>query len=447
MTGPNDSQHPQQWYYARDGRQTGPVSSEQIKQLAASGDLVPDDLVWKEGMTTWAHARSVNGLFSAPSPAVPPPLPPSSTSGSERVPLGATSSSPCQIAAQPATEKDGEDDDSDMDDDDWETDEALLSNSVHGTYREWLEANVGDRIGVWKEKATRGVSWAQWLLALCFEEGIGVRQDDAAAMEWLRKSAEQEWADLQGFAAAQAMLGCRYLDGVGVPANETEAIRWYRKAAEQENGGGSLARYYLGRCYEDGRGVPQDTSEAAKLYRQAADNVWPADENAAAQLNLGHCYWNGKGVPQNYAEAVKWFRKAAERGLADAQVSLGKCYRDGQGVPQDFAEAVNWLRKAAEQGVAAAQSEVAFLYNEGRGVPQNCAEAMKWFHKAAEQGDVTAQFNLGFCYFNGKGVSRNPRRLRSGFAKPLSKAIPRHRIAWASATQKAKVFRMTLMRQ
>ena len=133
-------------------------------------------------MTAWGHARSVNGLFSAPSPAVPPPLLPSSTSDSELVPLGATSSSPCQIAAQPANEKDGEDDDCDMDDDDWETDEAILSNSVHGTYREWLAANVGDRIGIWKEKATRGVSWAQWLLARCFQEGIGVRQD--APQRW-----------------------------------------------------------------------------------------------------------------------------------------------------------------------------------------------------------------------------------------------------------------------
>ena len=78
-------------------------------------------------------------------------------------------------------------------------------------------------------------------------------------------------------------------------------------------------------------------SEAAKSYRQAADNVWPADENAAAQLNLGHCYWNGKGVPQNYAEAVKWFRKAAEQGLPTHKsasvfaTTSAKAYGGGQG--------------------------------------------------------------------------------------------------------------------
>jgi hypothetical protein len=52
-----------EWYYARDNRQMGPVSSVELKRLATFNELHPDDLVWREGMTEWAAARNVRGLF------------------------------------------------------------------------------------------------------------------------------------------------------------------------------------------------------------------------------------------------------------------------------------------------------------------------------------------------------------------------------------------------
>ncbi len=69
----------EQWYYARDGQRHGPVPEEELRQLAAAGKVRPADLIWKEGMTEWVPARSVQRLFAeASSPgaaAVPPPLP------------------------------------------------------------------------------------------------------------------------------------------------------------------------------------------------------------------------------------------------------------------------------------------------------------------------------------------------------------------------------------
>ena len=46
-----------------DNKQMGPVSSAELKRLATSGEIRPDDLVWREGMTEWAAARNVRGLF------------------------------------------------------------------------------------------------------------------------------------------------------------------------------------------------------------------------------------------------------------------------------------------------------------------------------------------------------------------------------------------------
>ena len=65
-----------QWYYSKNNQRQGPVSSEQLKQLAATGQLQPSDLVWKEGMAQWAAASSIKGLFAAPAAPPPPNFPP-----------------------------------------------------------------------------------------------------------------------------------------------------------------------------------------------------------------------------------------------------------------------------------------------------------------------------------------------------------------------------------
>src|SRR5215207_76054 len=60
------------WYYVRNGAQTGPVTFDELKSAAASGQLAPADLVWKEGTADWVTARTVPGLYNGPPP--PPPV-------------------------------------------------------------------------------------------------------------------------------------------------------------------------------------------------------------------------------------------------------------------------------------------------------------------------------------------------------------------------------------
>jgi len=95
-----------QWYYAQQGQRLGPVSSEQLKELAAAGRLQPSDLVWKEGMAQWAAADRIEGLFSAvqaPTPGSPPPLPPSGTGEMPPLSAAAAAQAPrANTAMQPA---------------------------------------------------------------------------------------------------------------------------------------------------------------------------------------------------------------------------------------------------------------------------------------------------------------------------------------------------------
>jgi hypothetical protein len=53
-----------EWFYTQNGQQApAPVSSSQLAQMAAAGQLQPTDMVWKEGMPNWAPASSIKGLF------------------------------------------------------------------------------------------------------------------------------------------------------------------------------------------------------------------------------------------------------------------------------------------------------------------------------------------------------------------------------------------------
>ena len=55
-----------EWYFSIDGQQFGPVSSKQLREMAATGRLKPSDLVWRPGLKTWVSAAKIKGLFPSP---------------------------------------------------------------------------------------------------------------------------------------------------------------------------------------------------------------------------------------------------------------------------------------------------------------------------------------------------------------------------------------------
>ncbi|MGJ8726613.1 MAG: DUF4339 domain-containing protein [Roseibacillus sp.] len=62
------------WFYAHNGEQRGPVSQEELTSLAASGQFTPaKDLVWREGMSDWKKVSEVPELnLSPPSTSTKP---------------------------------------------------------------------------------------------------------------------------------------------------------------------------------------------------------------------------------------------------------------------------------------------------------------------------------------------------------------------------------------
>jgi hypothetical protein len=64
------------WWYSKGERQFGPYSAAELREIAASGQIAPSDLLWKDGLPNWLRASSFKGLLPPPpAAAVPPPLP------------------------------------------------------------------------------------------------------------------------------------------------------------------------------------------------------------------------------------------------------------------------------------------------------------------------------------------------------------------------------------
>ena len=59
-----------EWYYAKDGKQEGPVSAAQLRHLASAGKLDPTDMVFKIGSKDWVEASTISGLFGGKSSSV-----------------------------------------------------------------------------------------------------------------------------------------------------------------------------------------------------------------------------------------------------------------------------------------------------------------------------------------------------------------------------------------
>src|SRR5687768_797585 len=112
-----------------------------------------------------------------------------------------------------------------------------------------------------RARAQSGEARAQFLLGLALEFGYaGLAKDNAEALRWFRKAADQ------GIGLPEAWVGDFYYGGIAGPKDFAEALRWYRRAAEHGYGPGAR---FLANMYVFGDGIAADHREAAKWYHRA----------------------------------------------------------------------------------------------------------------------------------------------------------------------------------
>ena len=239
------------------------------------------------------------------------------------------------------------------------------------------------------------IAVAQYLIGVCYDNGIGVKQDLERAMSWYKKAAEQ------GVPEAQ----CDYGIACTAKNNMYEAFIWVTKAAEQEN---AKAQYTLAWNYS----LANNASQAKHWMSKSAENNY-----TLALLALANLYSQSFEF-QDFDSAVHIYKNLIDEDNAMALYGLAMCYAQGKGVDLDFDIAMEYMEKSAELGYAPAYSQLGSVYLQGGiNIPQNSKKAIELYTKAADSGFPIAQFYLGKIYENGWGVKKNSKEARKWYEK------------------------------
>jgi TPR repeat protein len=239
-------------------------------------------------------------------------------------------------------------------------------------------------------QAESGSAVSQYYLGWMYNVGQGVPVDEAEALYWTRKAADQGYED------AQYNLGFMYMGTFGIMTNPN-------LSEEDRNLAISMIAYGQFPTYA-GLGNPPEVERAVAWFRKAASRG-----HIGAQHELGNMLEFGflPDLQKDEVEAARWFQLAAEQGHPESQVRLAGMYSSGRGVPKSDAEAFKWSKLAAEQGVADAMTAVAKMYATGQGTPKDDRKAAEWYRALAERGDAPAQFELARRLAHGEGVAQD----------------------------------------
>lgn len=114
-----------------------------------------------------------------------------------------------------------------------------------------------------------------------------------------------------------------------------------------------------------------------ECYKEAADLGCPS-----ATYQAGLCYLNGIGTEENNKLAVSFFALASKLEVADAYAALGNCFLHGYGVPKNIKNAAMLFCESAKRGSPYGMCNIGIFYYNGG----NISEAMKWLEKSANKG-------------------------------------------------------------
>ncbi len=248
-----------------------------------------------------------------------------------------------------------------------------------------------EAFALYLKAAERGHAPAQGALPWIYNQGRGVEQDNAQALLWARKGAEQ------GDGSAQMFLGSVYVLGseeLHIPKDEVKALFWYKEAVLQ---GEKDALEYVWNVRSIGKNyyhqaeslyANKQYKEAFPLYLQAAKlDVVEAQAAVAWLYNQGFANITAEPVEHKDVQALYWADLAAEQGSPSGMRYLAA----GYAIKGVYDKALELYTKAAEKGDAEAMRYVAMFYGEGLGVAKDTAKQDFWLTKMAEQKKAEAK--------------------------------------------------------
>lgn len=181
-------------------------------------------------------------------------------------------------------------------------------------------------------------------LAQCYLYGIGTDPDYKKAMDLFTAHLNTSVVKADaGPNDAISYIGYMYQNGLGVDQDYAAALEWYDKGIAAGDPWCTASAAYM---YENGLGTEPDPARAAELYEQGA-----VEDSAVSLARLADMYLNGEAVPQDYEKAIEYFEKGAELRDTYCCMSLGYLYETGEGVEMNEDKAITYYRMALDNAV------------------------------------------------------------------------------------------------
>lgn len=226
--------------------------------------------------------------------------------------------------------------------------------------------------------ADQGHAESQYIYATYLEKGMseaGLDKSEKLAAQYMKKAAEQEHK------IAMHEYARYFLHGVGIKQSDALAVEWLWKAHAKGviESTASLAYAYANQLY----GLSYDFQKAFELHTIAA-----AAGKTASLRFFGSIYLTGGEVEKNTKLAFEYYKKAADLGDAKAQFNIGVFYIKGEIVPEDHKLGYYYMKLSADNGDPDAQ----FIF--GKHLlsldPQFKSLGFKYLIQAAECGSESA---------------------------------------------------------
>lgn len=306
---------------------------------------------------------------------------------------------------------------------------------------------------------------AQYRLFMCYKQGQWQEASPEKAVDYLLRSARQEYPHAQSSACPFYEAGT-----CGVVQQPKKAMRYYQSAIAHMKGirrGRTMYNYglFLSTVGPEVHGIrsAEELDEKLRyLFQEAANqNIGPAANDLAVLMERRVDLNNEDDDEESHAtsEAFSQFLEAAENNVVIAQSNVGVCYEMGIGTCRDPIKARHYYERAVLSGNAVAENNLALmlveqedydrvlpllrtadgrgdsnaavnlgvLFERGVGIDKDPEKAFAYYTKASDLGNIDGMFNLGSCYEHGVGTSESTELAKEQYRAAASKGHVRAR--------------------
>lgn len=213
------------------------------------------------------------------------------------------------------------------------------------------------------------------------------KKDYENALVYYKKAAE--FNDRQSL----FQLGNIYLNSLGAVQDEAAALDWYKKAAENILDSTQVlhlrkiaANYYNKKSYP----LALEYYKIAAKFEDVLSEVW-----------LGYMYSVKGSIERNDTLSFKWYQKAASQGDATALFALGEIYELGTGVTRDYKMAISYYKKAEDKDNCAAKCKLAKMYFLGQDGTKDYAKSYDLYTQNCNCAET--KYYIGLMLYWGYG--------------------------------------------